>query len=110
MKILKLASIYLLFNENLGFPGDTVDKKLPANAGDTGLIPDPEKPHMSRATKPVCHNYWAQTVEPMSPQLLKLVCLEPVLGNMRNHCSEKHLLVAARESLSSNEPKIFKYF
>ena len=57
-------------------------------------------------------NYSAQTVEPMSPQLLKLVCLEPVLSNKRSHCSENHPLTATRESPSSKEdavqPKILK--
>ena len=50
MKILKLASIYLFFfNKNLDFPGDTVDKSLPANAGDTGLIADPGKTRETHA-------------------------------------------------------------
>ena len=30
-------------------------KNPPAHAGDMGLIPDPERPHI--ATKPVCHIY-----------------------------------------------------
>ena len=42
------------FNKNPDFSGDTVDKSLPVNAGDTGLIADPEKPHMPGATKLVC--------------------------------------------------------
>ena len=29
-----------------GFPGGTVDKKPPANAGDMGLIPGPGRPHV----------------------------------------------------------------
>ena len=29
----------------MGFPGDSVVKNPPANAGDTGSIPDPEKSH-----------------------------------------------------------------
>ena len=29
-------------------PGGTVNKSLPANAGDTGLIPGPGKSHMPR--------------------------------------------------------------
>ena len=36
-----------------------------------------------RATKPVCHKYWAHVL-----QLLKPMCLEPVLRNERNHHSE----------------------
>ena len=37
------------------FPGGTVVKNPPANAGDTGLISGPGRCH--RATKPMCHNY-----------------------------------------------------
>ena len=31
------------------FPGGTVVKNPPANAGDTGLIPSPGRPHMLRS-------------------------------------------------------------
>ena len=31
-----------------GFPGSSVVKNPPANAGDTGLIPDPGRSHMPR--------------------------------------------------------------
>ena len=34
----------------LGFPGGTVVKNLPANAGDTGSIPGPGRSHMSRSS------------------------------------------------------------
>ena len=47
-----------------------------------------EDPTCRRATKPVCHNYWACALEPASPnywacepQLLKPVHLEPELCN-----------------------------
>ena len=47
-----------------------------------------EDPTCRGATKPVRHNYWARALEPAShkywahvPQLLKPVCLEPVLRN-----------------------------
>ena len=45
------------------FPGDTVDRNLPANAGNTGLIPGLISLKSlgdftwCRATKPVHHNY-----------------------------------------------------
>ena len=58
------------------FPGDTVVKNPPANAGDMGSIPAPGRSHMPRSnkahapqllslcsrarattTKPACHNY-----------------------------------------------------
>ena len=43
-----------------------------------------EDPTCRGATKPVCHNYWA-----CMPQLLKPMCLEPVLCKERSHCNEK---------------------
>ena len=55
-----------------------------------------EDPTCRGATKPMCHNYWACALEPMShnywahmPQLLKPMCLEPVLHNTRSHHNEK---------------------
>ena len=55
-----------------------------------------EDPTCRGATKPVCHNYWACALEPAShncwahaPQLMKPVCLEPVLRNKRSHRNEK---------------------
>ena len=33
-------------SQGLDFPGGPVVKNLPADAGDTGLIPDPGRPHM----------------------------------------------------------------
>ena len=55
-----------------------------------------EDPTCCRATKLVCHNYWACALEPVShnywahvPQLLKPARLEPVLQNERSHCNEK---------------------
>ena len=57
-----------------------------------------EDPTCCGATKPMCHNYWACTLEPAShnywarvPQLLKSVHLEPVLCNKRSHRNEKHM-------------------
>ena len=37
--------------------GDPVVNNLPASAGDTAWIPDPEGPTCHGATKSVCHNY-----------------------------------------------------
>ena len=39
-----------------GFPGGSVVKNLPANAGDTGSIPDPEDPKCCGTAKLICHN------------------------------------------------------
>ena len=72
-----------------------------------------EDPICHRATKPVCHNYWACALELVShnywahvPQLLKPTHLEPMLRNKRSHRNEKHAhcneeqppLAATRES------------
>ena len=58
--------------------------------------PVQEDPTCHGATKPLRHNYWAWVLEPAShnywacvPQLLKPVCLEPVLRNKRFHRNEK---------------------
>ena len=72
-----------------------------------------EDPTCRGATKPVCHNYLACSLEPTShnywahaPQLLKPARLELVLRNKRGHRNEKPVhrneeqppLAAARES------------
>ena len=56
----------------------------------------PEDTTCRGATKPMHHNYWACTLEPTShnywarvPQLLKPMCLEPMLRNNRSHRNEK---------------------
>ena len=41
----------LLKNPEMGFPVDSEVKNLPANAGDTSLIPDPGKPNMLGSNK-----------------------------------------------------------
>ena len=46
-------------NEGRGFPGDSVVKNLPINAGDMGSIPDLEDSICHEVTKPVRHNYWS---------------------------------------------------
>ena len=48
------------------FPGSSVVKKPPANAGDMGLIPDPGRSQEDGTTKPMCHNYWACALDPQS--------------------------------------------
>ena len=48
-----------------------------------------EDPAYLRATKPVCHSYWACALEPTSSAYWSLCPLEPVLCSKRSHCSEK---------------------
>ena len=63
------------------FPGGSVVKNLPTNAGDKGSILGPRRSHMPGATKPVCHNFWSCVLEPGShsywacmPHLLQPLC------------------------------------
>ena len=65
------------------FPGGTVDKNPPANAGHTSSIPG-RGGSCLRAIKSVCYKYWAHVL-----QLRKPPRLEPVLQNKRCHHHEK---------------------
>ena len=42
-------TVYLFKTEARDFPGGTVVKNVPANAGDTGSIPGPGRSHMPRS-------------------------------------------------------------
>ena len=59
------------------FPSDTVDRNPPASAGDMNSIPGPGRSHMPQSNLAQMR------------QLLKYVCLEPVLHNRRSPCNEK---------------------
>ena len=64
-----------------------------------------EDPTCHRATKPVCHNYWACV-----PQLLKPACLEPVLRNKRKPHSpqlEKACAQQRRPKAAKNKKYIY---
>ena len=87
------------------FPGGAMVKNPPANAGDGVRALVREHPTCCRETKPVCHNYGACALEPMShnywarePQLLKPVRLEPVLRNRRSHRNEKPAMKSSPRS------------
>ena len=71
------------------FPGGPMVKNLPANAEDMGTISGPGRFHMSWATKPLCHNYWAHPPEPTCHNYWSLHALGPVFHNKRRHCNEK---------------------
>ena len=69
-----------------------MDGILPANPGDTGVIPGPGKFHMPLSN-------WARV-----PQLLKLTHVKPVLHVKRSQLSEKPLLTGTGESPCSKDP------
>ena len=68
----------------LDFPGGSVVKNLPANAGDTGLTLVWEDPTCRGAAKPMRHNYWACALEPMSYNYWACA-LEPASHNYWAH-------------------------
>ena len=81
-----------------GFPGGSVVKNCLPMQGTRVRALVQEDPTCRGATKPMCHNYWACTLEPEShnyrphvPQLLGPARLEPVLYNKRNHHNEKSM-------------------
>ena len=43
--------------KNKGFPGGSMVKNPPANAGDTGSIPGRGRSHMPQSNQPTRHNY-----------------------------------------------------
>ena len=83
---------------NWDLPGGTVDRNLPAGAGDTDPIPGPGRCYRAahaaeqlspRATtteactlRPASHKHWAWELQRLNP-----VCWEPVL-HKRSHCNE----------------------
>ena len=101
-----MLKVYLNWRD---FPGGTVVKNLPANAGDMGSSPGPGRSHMpqsnwarasqllslcSRAREPQLLSLRATTTEARTPkarapQLLKPAHLVPVLRNKRSHRNEK---------------------
>ena len=70
-----VACVFDVISKNplLGFPDGSVIKNLPVNAGDTGCVLDPGRSLDHRKItvpreqwSPLCHDYWACALEPMS--------------------------------------------
>ena len=76
--------------ELLDFPGGTVDKNLPANTGDTGLIPGPGRSHVPQRNQAHAPQRMSLCSRARKPQPLKSEHLEPVLGDKRSHFNENH--------------------
>ena len=71
------------------FPGGSVVKNLPANAGDMGSSPGPGRSHMLQSNQAHVPQLLSLCSRARKPRLLKPVRLEPVLHNKRSHCNEK---------------------
>ena len=100
--------------KNKDFPGGTVVKNPPANAGDMGSISSSGRSHMPRSNKPHVPQLLSLRSRARMPQLLKPEHLEPALHNKRSHCNEKPThsngeqppLAATRErSRAATQPK-----
>ena len=48
--IIQFSSMFKILHNPWGFPGGSVVKNLPANAGDMGLIPGPGRSHMPQSS------------------------------------------------------------
>ena len=59
----------------------SVEKSLPANAGDTGSTPDPGRSHMLQSNRARGHSYQACALEPRSCNYWSPRTLEPMLCN-----------------------------
>ena len=89
-----------------GLPSGSALKNLPANAGDTGLIPDPGSPMCRGATKSLCHKSWASPLDAGShnywaheQQLRKPTHPKPTFCNKNRHRSEKPMHHNEEQSL-----------
>ena len=72
-----------------GFPGGSMVKNAPSNAGDLGSIPSLGRSHMLQSNQACAPQLLSLCSRAWDPQLLSLHTLEPVLCNKRSHCNEK---------------------
>ena len=104
----------------MGFPGGSVVKNPPANAGNMGLIPGLGRSLRPRSNKACVPQLLRLGSRAWEPQLLspcvpatKPPHLEPDFPNKRSHCNETPM-PQLEKSLCSNEdltqPKINKEF
>jgi hypothetical protein len=81
-----------------GFPGGSAVKNPPANAGDTGSVPNLGRSHVPLSNKPMGHNCWACALEPRSHNYWSLcTSLKREATAMRN------LLTTTREKPVGNK-------
>ena len=77
-------------------------KNPPANAGDMGSIPGPERSHMPQSNYACVPQLLSLRSRAHEPQLLKPTHLEPVVRNKRSHDNEK----PAHHNEDPTQPKI----
>ena len=71
------------------FPGGAVVKNPPANAGEMGSSPGLGRSHMLQSSYARVPQLLRLHSRACKPQLLKPMCLAPVLHTRRSHCNEK---------------------
>ena len=94
----------------LGFPGGSVVKNPPANAGDTGLIPGSGRStciSQCAATiiKPALESMGSATTEPVRGNYLNSHVREPVPRHKESHCNEKPVLTGSYLNGSTLKPR-----
>ena len=92
-------TVQLLKTMSWGFPGGSVVKNPPGNAGDTGSIPDLGRSHKQWTTKPRHHNYRACALEPGSHSYWAYVLqvLKPSHPRAREAATVRSLHTITRE-------------
>ena len=101
-----LNGVYCLIQKVVqGFPDGSVVKNPPANAGDTGLIPDPGRPQMpcrNEARAPQLLSLCSRT---QKPQLLNLACCKARAPQQEKPLQqEAHTLQLEKSQCSSEDP------
>ena len=72
-----------LLRRGLDLSGDTVDRNLPANAGDTGSIPGPGRPHVPGDNSAPVLQKLSQPTKTIEARR------ENYLGKKRSQCDER---------------------
>ena len=91
---MQLAS---LKTKSQAFPGGSLVKNPPANAGDTGSVPGLGRSHMPQSNEASVPQLLSPGPGAQELQLLSPCVLEPVLCNKRSH-QMRNLSTATREN------------
>ena len=102
--------------QSKGFPGGSVLKNLPANAGDTGSIPDPRRFQMPWSNLSPCITIaeWAYDLDPRNHNHWSPCNVKPVLHERSGwnekpvHCNYRKAGVAMRTQHSQKINKLEK--
>ena len=87
----KILAEWIKRKHDLNFPGGTMDKNPPANAGDTGSIPGPRKILYAVEQLNPCTTTTEPEIQSPGASTTEAPRLEPGTHNKRRHHNEKPL-------------------